>query len=70
MAGYPHLTIPAGQVEGLPIGLSLIGPAWSEARLLSLGYAFEQRTGPLPPPSFQASVLNRPDIAPALDPHP
>ena len=70
VAGYPHLTIPAGQVEGLPIGLSLIGPAWSEARLLSLGYAFEQRTGPLPPPSFQASVLNRPDIAPALDPHP
>jgi amidase len=68
VAGYPHLTVPAGQVEGLPVGLSLIGPAWSEARLLSLGYAFEQLTGPLPPPSFQPSVMSRPDIAPALDP--
>ena len=68
VAGYPHLTVPAGQVDGLPVGLSLIGPAWSEARLLSLGYAFEQLTGPLPPPTFQASVMSRPDIAPALDP--
>jgi amidase len=70
VAGYPHLTVPAGQVAGLPVGLSLIGPAWSEARLLSLGYAFEQLTGPLPGPTFQTSVLARPDIAPALDPQP
>ena len=70
VAGYPHLTVPAGQVEGLPVGLSLIGPAWSEARLLSLGYAFEKLTGPLSPPSFQASVMSRPGIAPALNPRP
>ncbi|WP_370444611.1 amidase [Caulobacter sp. D5] len=44
VAGYPHLTVPMGQVEGLPVGLSFIGPAWSEARLLSLGYAYEQAT--------------------------
>ncbi len=44
VAGYPHLTVPAGFVRGLPIGLSFIGPAWSEARLLALGYAFEQAT--------------------------
>ncbi|HEX7760565.1 MAG TPA: amidase [Caulobacteraceae bacterium] len=42
VAGYPHLTVPMGQVKGLPVGLSFIGPAWSEAKLLSLGYAFEQ----------------------------
>ncbi|HEY1999186.1 MAG TPA: amidase [Paraburkholderia sp.] len=44
VAGYPHLTVPAGLVRGLPIGLSFVGPAWSEARLLALGYAFEQAT--------------------------
>jgi amidase len=43
IAGYPHLTVPMGEVKGLPVGLSFIGPAWSEARLLALGYAFEQR---------------------------
>jgi len=42
VAGYPHLTVPMGDVSGLPVGLSFIGPAWSEATLLSLGYAFEQ----------------------------
>ena len=42
VAGYPHLTVPMGEVSGLPVGISFIGPAWSEARLLSLGYAFEQ----------------------------
>ncbi|MGI8841438.1 MAG: amidase [Caulobacteraceae bacterium] len=53
VAGYPHLTVPMGEVSGLPVGLSFIGPAWSEARLLSLGYAFEQAThARRPPPGF------------------
>lgn len=43
VAGYPHLTLPMSTVEGLPIGLSFIGPAWSEARLLAYGHAFEYR---------------------------
>lgn len=42
VAGYPHLTVPMGQVRGLPVGLSFIGTAWSEQQLLNLGYAFEQ----------------------------
>ncbi|MGI9168760.1 MAG: amidase, partial [Caulobacteraceae bacterium] len=46
----PHLTVPMGEVSGLPVGLSFIGPAWSEARLLSLGYAFEQATHARRPP--------------------
>jgi amidase len=42
VSGYPHLTVPMGQVSGLPVGLSFIGPALSEQTLLSLGYSFEQ----------------------------
>lgn len=42
VAGYPHLTVPMGRVHGLPVGLSFIGPAWSEPLLLGLGFAFEQ----------------------------
>jgi amidase len=44
VAGVPNLTVPMGHVAGLPVGLSFIGRAWSEARLLALGYAFEQGT--------------------------
>ncbi|HYE47546.1 MAG TPA: amidase family protein, partial [Caulobacter sp.] len=42
VAGYPHLTVPMGLVRGLPVGLSFVGPKWSEARLLGLGFAYEQ----------------------------
>ncbi len=42
VAGYPHLTVPMGQVQGLPVGISFIGTKWSEAALLKAGYAFEQ----------------------------
>ena len=52
VAGYPHLTVPAGLVRGLPIGLSFVGPAWSEARLLALGFAYEQATLRRRPPHY------------------
>lgn len=42
VAGYPHLTVPMGLADGLPVGLSFIGPAFAEAKLLSLGFAYEQ----------------------------
>jgi amidase len=42
VAGFPHLTVPAGFVHDLPVNLSFVGPAWSEARLLDLGFAFER----------------------------
>ncbi len=45
MCGYPSLSVPAGRVAGLPVGLSLTGPPWSEARLLALAFAFEQGPG-------------------------
>jgi amidase len=56
VAGYPHLTVPMGQVQGLPVGLSFIGAAHAEALLLALGGAYEARRGPLPPPRYRASL--------------
>ena len=44
VAGYPHITVPAGYVFGLPFGLSFIGGAYSEPKLIGLAYAFEQAT--------------------------
>jgi amidase len=42
VAGYPAVCVMAGNVSGLPVGLSFLGPAWSEPALIALGYAFEQ----------------------------
>ncbi|MET3664719.1 amidase [Caulobacter sp. 1776] len=56
VAGYPHLTVPMGDVTGLPVGLSFIGPAWSEQRLLNLGYAYEQATHHRKPPTFLKTI--------------
>ena len=68
VAGYPHLTVPMGQVKGLPVGLSFIGGKWDDARILSLGFAYEQARGPLPGPSFWRSIEESPEVAPLLQP--
>jgi amidase len=52
VAGYPNVTVPVGEVYGLPVGISFIGPAWSEARLVALAYGFEQATKHRRPPRF------------------
>jgi amidase len=49
VAGYPTVTVPAGLVSGLPVGLSFIGPAWSESRLIALAHSFEVSQPPLDP---------------------
>ena len=56
VAGYPHLTVPMGAVEGLPIGLSFIGTKWSDAEVLAAGYAYEQASRKRVTPTFRASV--------------
>ncbi len=56
MAGYPHLTVPMGQIHGLPVGLSFVAGAYQEAELLALGYAYEQATHHRKVPTFQAVV--------------
>src|SRR5262249_24624317 len=57
VAGYPSITVPAGEAFGLPIGLSFIGTAWSEPRLISLAYAYEQLTRHRRPPAFRNGIL-------------
>ena len=56
VAGYPHLTVPMGAVRGLPVGLSFMGSKWSDAKILSLGYAYEQASHMLVSPTFARSV--------------
>ncbi|ABC62316.1 amidase [Erythrobacter litoralis] len=54
IAGYPHLTVPMGQVEGLPVGLSIIGAKWEDHAVLKAGSAYERiRMAELPVPTFR-----------------
>jgi len=52
VSGYPHITVPAGDVFGLPVGISFFGRAWSEPKLVALAYAYEQATRHRRPPTF------------------
>ncbi len=56
VAGYPHITVPAGQVFGLPVGISFFGRAWSEPVLLKIAYAYELVSKARKPPKFLPTV--------------
>ncbi|UCF10841.1 MAG: amidase [Candidatus Bipolaricaulota bacterium] len=60
VAGTPHITVPAGRIGDLPIGLSFFGPAFSEPLLLRLAHAFELGSAPWRPPRFLPSFAARP----------
>ncbi|HEU4617393.1 MAG TPA: amidase [Gammaproteobacteria bacterium] len=68
VAGYPHLTVPMGQVRGLPVGLSFIGPKWSDGLILSLGYAYEQASQKRVEPRFLESIDAQPEVARHMEP--
>jgi amidase len=68
VAGYPHLTVPMGAVKGLPVGLSFMGPKWSDALILSLGYAYEQASLKQFMPELLPSIEEREDVERAFRP--
>ena len=69
IAGYPHLTVPMGTVDAMPVGLSFIGAADTDAAVLAYGYAYEQASGKRAEPQYLATAEDRPEVAKAMAPH-
>jgi amidase len=68
VAGYPHLTVPMGDVRGLPVGISFVGRAWSDASLLAIGAAYERAAYARRPPTYAPSIEGDATFAPILAP--
>ena len=64
-AGYPHLTVPMGDVHGIPLGISFVGSAGDDAAIIAYGYAYEQATHLRPDPHYLQTAEDRPEIAAA-----
>jgi amidase len=57
VSGYPSITVPMAMVHGLPVGISLVGRAWQEGRLISYAFAFEQATKARRAPGYAATQV-------------
>ncbi len=66
IAGYPHITVPTGTIHGMPVGFSFIGGKDEDAKVLSFGFAYEQRTNARAEPQYLESAEARPEIAAAM----
>ena len=56
MAGYPHITVPMGDIHGLPVGLSFVASAYQEGTIIGMAYAYEQATKHRKIPNFKRSI--------------
>jgi amidase len=56
LAGYPSVTVPCGSLADLPLGISILGAAWTEETLLQIAYAYEQATHHRRPPTYRATI--------------
>ena len=63
VAGYPHLTVPMGLAQGMPVGLSFIGTAGADQQVLNAGYAYERKAQARVAPRYP----ERADVGPGLD---
>ncbi len=66
IAGYPHITVPMGEVHGIPVGLSIMGAKDTDAAILSYGYAYEQASQKRVDPAYLETAEDRPEIAAAM----
>ena len=66
IAGYPHITVPMGEIHGVPIGLSIMGAKDMDADILSWGYAYEQASQMRVEPQYLPNAEARPEIAAAM----
>lgn len=64
IAGYPHITVPAGYLHDLPVGISFIGTAWVDGALVRLAYAYEQATRARRPPDLTGAAPVRKSVDP------
>ncbi len=63
-SGFPAIVVPAGYAEdGMPVGLELLGPAWSEGELIRLAYSYEQRTRHRRPPVTTPRLSTPPPVS-------
>lgn len=67
VAGYPHLTVPAGEVKHLPVGLSFIAGKWMDEKVLRIGSVFEAKHGFTITPGLLPSRLDAPELKPLTD---
>ena len=56
VSGYADITVPAGYIEGLPVGITFIGGRWAEPELLGFAYDYEQATEVRVPPQFIPTI--------------
>ncbi len=68
ISGYPHLTVPMGQIKGMPVGISFVGQAWTEMKLLQIGAAYEAASKMRRAPTYAPSIEGTKPFAALLSP--